>query len=62
MSTVALCPKDHGTAMAALRVAAEAYCNDAKRMRGEGQHRLAEQFERQAKDAMQLAAYIEEAK
>lgn len=57
---IALSPKDQGTAIEALRVAEEVYRKDAATMRVEGQDRIAEQFERQAKDAMLLKAWLEE--
>ncbi len=55
-----LSPKDQATALAALRVAEQTYREDAAKMRVEGQDRIAEQFERQAKDAMRLTERMEE--
>lgn len=52
--------KDQSTVIEALRVAEEVYRKDAATMRVDGQDRIAEQFERQAKDAMILKAWLEE--
>lgn len=60
MQAVSLSPKDQSTAIGALRVAELVYRQDAAAMRVAGQDRIAEQFERQAKDAMLLAAWLEE--
>jgi hypothetical protein len=47
------------TIINALRVAARAYTNDAVAMREGSQNRLAEQFDKQAEEAVKLADFIE---
>ena len=50
---------EHVTVVCALRLAAERYDEDVKVCNKSGHPRLAEQFERQAKDARELADKIE---
>lgn len=55
-------PQDLCTVLSALRVAEDVYRKDAAAMRTADpqQPRIAEQFERQAKDCMRVAAELEE--